>query len=351
MGIEIPQNRLQVRQIQTRVRKIPVDQIINVLGYNPMASGIDEARKVIGEALTKRAELRKQGAQLAKLETISGLPGGSFSGLDSNVAAGLTGSYVKNNFDLNEKARELSDKKIKIRSLESSLGYVPGELGDDYESAKIKVQSDLSEKRMNQSNENILQRQQQAMENQQKLADERTRQKSVRDADVAAQAGAKALLAIGKIRTASDDLPQFGSGVTNQAFGKAAMGIKSFAKEEKTATYEGYVSQELIPLARNLAEEKGPITDNDVARIEKGLGDKTTPKEIRNSLLNELVNKIELSVASKAESAGIPIEEIYAKNKTLYELLKKEKAYSLKSLTSPVSGNKTKIGRFNVTVH
>lgn len=95
MGIELPKSRLGIRQINVAKRQIPLEQIIATQGYNPLAEGIQVSGAAIGKSLLKRAELRKQGDQLAKMETLSGLPAGSFTGLDPTVAANFTSSIVK----------------------------------------------------------------------------------------------------------------------------------------------------------------------------------------------------------------------------------------------------------------
>lgn len=82
MGLEIPRSRITPRQIQPVRRNIPLEQIIAVEGLNPVAAGIETAGNAIGQAITKRAELRRQGQQLAQMETLAGQPAGSFSGLD-----------------------------------------------------------------------------------------------------------------------------------------------------------------------------------------------------------------------------------------------------------------------------
>lgn len=93
--------------------------------------------------------MRLQQGQLSKLETLAGQQPGSFNGLPMETASTLTGTYVKNQMDLKEKAKELADKTAKIRSLETQFGYETNELGDDYDAAKLKVQADLAEKRSN----------------------------------------------------------------------------------------------------------------------------------------------------------------------------------------------------------
>lgn len=146
MKLTLPE-RKALRQIQIARRQVPVDQIIAVEGQSPVASGINAMGDTLGAALEKRAQLRRQGEQLAKLEALGGQQPGAYQGLDPSVAATFTGSAMKNKADVAEKARELSEKTTKIRALEGQFGYKPNELGDDYEAAKMKVQSDLMEKR------------------------------------------------------------------------------------------------------------------------------------------------------------------------------------------------------------
>lgn len=70
MPIEIPQARA-LRQIQVQQRKIPIEQIMAVLGHSPVATGIDTAGQVIGQTLTRRAELQRQGQQVAQLAALA----------------------------------------------------------------------------------------------------------------------------------------------------------------------------------------------------------------------------------------------------------------------------------------
>lgn len=308
MEINIPR-RLNIRQIQLQKRNVPVDQIIAIEGYNPWAEGAETAGNVLGQAILKRAQLRQQGEELAKLESLSDQQPGAFQGINPELAGSLASTYIKSDLDTRKNAQELARDLFKIKSLESQFGYRPGELGEDYSTARMKVQNDQLEKRLFQREE------------------EKNKTKSARDLDTYTDSASKALQAIGKIRTAAEEMPQFGPGIASQTFGKGLMAIKSYAKDPKTAKYEGVVSQELIPLARNLAEEKGPITDTDVARIEKGLGDKTTPLPVRNELLNELVNKIELGLENKAQTSGQGVEQIMQRNTSLRSLLQQQKAY------------------------
>lgn len=95
MALEIPKSRLNVRQIQTQQRRIPLEQILAVEGQSPISTGIEVAGDVLGKTLQKRAELKRQGEQLAKLETLAGQQPGSFEGLDPSMAASFTEMAMK----------------------------------------------------------------------------------------------------------------------------------------------------------------------------------------------------------------------------------------------------------------
>jgi len=147
MALEIPRSRLPVRPIAVPRRSVPLEQIVAVEGYNPLAAGVETAGQSIGQALLKRAELRQQGEQLARLETLAGQPPRSFAGLDPSTATTFAQMGMKANQETAEKAKILSAQLSKIRALEKQFGYSANELGDDYDAAKLKVQSDLLERR------------------------------------------------------------------------------------------------------------------------------------------------------------------------------------------------------------
>jgi hypothetical protein len=147
MAIEIPRNRLAVRQIQTTKRNVPLQQIIDVQGQNPLAQGIEVAGGVIGQTLQKRAELQRQGIELAKLESLGQVPEGTYAGLQPETARTFATTNIKNKAEVQEEARKISANTLKVRALESQFGYKPNELGDDPSVATMKVQNDLSSKR------------------------------------------------------------------------------------------------------------------------------------------------------------------------------------------------------------
>lgn len=97
MNFNLPQKRLNIKEIQTTKRNIPLEQIISVEGQNPLAQGIETAGNVVGNALAKRAQLREQGEQLAKLESLAGATPGSYSGLNPEIATSIAMNSMKQN--------------------------------------------------------------------------------------------------------------------------------------------------------------------------------------------------------------------------------------------------------------
>lgn len=131
----------------------------------------------------------------------------------------------------------------------------------------------------------------------------------------------QALVAVDKIENYARKLGDFKTGYLNQAKAKVSTGIATFGKEENITEYLGVVSQELIPLARKIMEEKGPITEFDVKRVEKGLGDLTTPLKTKIKLLRELRMKVRRAIDNKADVARISKSELHRKYPTLIKML------------------------------
>jgi hypothetical protein len=129
----------------------------------------------------------------------------------------------------------------------------------------------------------------------------------------------QALTALDKIEKYSTDLPQFGRGVLAQTKAKVTTGVSQYAKEKNITRYLGTLAQELIPMARKLMEEKGPITEFDVARVEKGFGDLTTPQEDRIVLIGELRNKVKQAIMNKMDVSEYSFKDIASKYKMLGE--------------------------------
>lgn len=119
----------------------------------------------------------------------------------------------------------------------------------------------------------------------------------------------QALVAIDKIEEQAKNIPDYGRGLIPQIGANIDVGLKKFSKDKDMTRYMGVVSQELIPMARKLMEEKGPITEFDVERVEKGLGDTTAPLADKLFLLNELRNKVKQAIEVKSRTAQISQEE------------------------------------------
>lgn len=145
--------------------------------------------------------------------------------------------------------------------------------------------------------------------------------KARKDMDAYSSDALQALTALDKIEKQAEKLPAFKPGLLNQALGRTEAAYKSFSKEKNVTDYLGVVSQELIPLARKLMEEKGPITEFDVTRVEKGLGDMTVPLETKKFLLAQMRDKVRQALKNKAEVAEMSEEEVRSKYKTLFNRL------------------------------
>ena len=155
-------------------------------------------------------------------------------------------------------------------------------------------------------------------------ADRKLKYQAKKDLNAYASDASQALVAIKKIEGYADELGDFKTGLLNQAMSKGKIALDKFSKEEKVTNYIGVVSQELIPMARKLMEEKGPITEWDVARVEKGLGDITTPIKTKKLLLNELRNKVSEAIKVKTGLAGVSEDEFFSDNPSLSSLIKVE---------------------------
>ena len=70
MQLNLPQRR-PLKKIEVGQQRVPIEQIIAVMGESPVARGIDTAAASIGDALSKRAEYRRQGELLARKEQLA----------------------------------------------------------------------------------------------------------------------------------------------------------------------------------------------------------------------------------------------------------------------------------------
>lgn len=113
----------------------------------------------------------------------------------------------------------------------------------------------------------------------------------------------QALVAIDKIVRLTNELPKYERGFWKQTGAKADVMFKKYSADKDMVRYLGAVSQELIPIARKIMEEKGPIADSDVKRVEEGLGNPSLPTEDKIFLLEELRNKILKAIKIKQQEA------------------------------------------------
>lgn len=151
------------------------------------------------------------------------------------------------------------------------------------------------------------------------IADQKLKLQARKDLQNYASDANQALVALDKIEKYSAGLGDFKTGLKNQVVAKGKAFIDKFSKEENMTNYLGVVSQEFIPMARKLMEEKGPITEFDVARVEKGFGDVTTPLKTKKLLINELRNKVARAIKIKADLAGLSEEEFMQLNQSLQQ--------------------------------
>jgi hypothetical protein len=87
-----PAPQIQLNPIQLQKPQVPVDQIIQVLGQNPVASGIKTGAGVLAQAMQRRAELARQAAQTQAIGQLVGHP---MTGItDPAVASTLAGHFI-----------------------------------------------------------------------------------------------------------------------------------------------------------------------------------------------------------------------------------------------------------------
>jgi hypothetical protein len=104
-------------------------------------------------------------------------------------------------------------------------------------------------------------------------------------------------------------LPDAGRGVISQTIQKGKYALGQYSADENITRYIASVNSELIPLARKLMEEKGPITEFDVARVEKGLGNANLPLEDRLAIIGDLKSKVYSALEQKRQVAGMDKDE------------------------------------------
>lgn len=141
MAIKLPQAAYSDAP-QRKKREIPLQAIVEIMGNNPLAQGIDQVGATLSQALARRGELRKQAQQVAKLEELAGREPGSLSGLPLETASSMATLGVKTRMEAEEAERKKTENLAKIRALETQFKYKTGDLGDDLDAAKTRVYHD-----------------------------------------------------------------------------------------------------------------------------------------------------------------------------------------------------------------
>lgn len=143
MGLRLPESR-QSEAPRPQRRRVDTEAILRVMGNNPYAQAIDNITPALSEALMQRAQARKMAQQQAALSEVTGADPQMLSRLSPEAANLYASSLMKQRES--EKVKEASLPKI--RALEKSLGAKEGELGDDYDTAKLMFTQSSIEKRM-----------------------------------------------------------------------------------------------------------------------------------------------------------------------------------------------------------
>lgn len=147
------------------------------------------------------------------------------------------------------------------------------------------------------------------------------KQEAAKNLTAFVDAAPKAALALDSVETAAKELGDFPKGFVPQLFAKGDLALKEFGQDEKVANYVGVVGQNLSVLARTIAEEKGPLTDRDIVRIEKGLGNKSAPLKTKLALISELRSKVIDTMTTKLQAAGTSYSDFVKGNPKLAKLL------------------------------
>lgn len=110
--------------------------------------------------------------------------------------------------------------------------------------------------------------------------------------------------ALDKLESYASKLPEFKEGVGEQAKARVQTAVGTFAADPRFTEYEGVLNTELIPLARKLQEEKGPIAEADVEKVKAGLGKTFIPFNQRQKILGESRQKVRNAIETKLKSAN-----------------------------------------------
>ena len=144
--------------------------------------------------------------------------------------------------------------------------------------------------------------------------------KAVQDMDEFSSDATRIFSALDNLEKTSVGLGDFKTGFWNQAAAKTRFNVRSFGMEENETKYLASLNQELIPLARKYMEEKGPITEWDVGRVQTGLGRPTTPLNTKKEIFNDIRSKTKLLIANKARLAGMSDQQFAEKYPQLYQI-------------------------------
>lgn len=130
----------------------------------------------------------------------------------------------------------------------------------------------------------------------------------------------------------AEELGDFKSG-PSQLMSKANMKYKEITEDPKVSKYVGAVGQQLAKIARKQNDEKGALSDFDVERVLKGLGNKTAPLEVKKALVNEMRDAARKKILSRLDSAGITLEEFASEQPKAYQAIFGEKSVQTQSLS------------------
>lgn len=124
----------------------------------------------------------------------------------------------------------------------------------------------------------------------------------------------EALQALDKLENKATALGDFKRGVKNQVLAKADIAVKKFGQDKSLNEFTQSISQEMAPLVRKLAEEKGPLTDKDIERAIEGVGgDPTRPLEDKVTAINDLRTKVFSAINNKSQIAQVTPDELLQK--------------------------------------
>lgn len=269
----------------------------------PQASPYAQARPTLGQSLGKALLMGTQAYTTGKVPTEA-----------FEAKATEPDWYTKQQIEQEQKlALEKEKANIARQAEQDFIASMPE--GEQYTQESVKV-GDKTYKRVKPIEElaeedfrkNELVRQKEQI---------KTTEKARRDFNAYTGDAMQSLVALDKLEKASEKLGDFGRGLLAQTGARIGLGVGRFGADKNTVEYFGVLNQELIPAARKIMEEKGPITEFDVKRVEEGLGNPSIPLEDKKFLLNQLRDKIRQAVNNKLEVAEISPEEFSGKYRTL----------------------------------